>query len=201
MLTLVLTLVCTAQRDRFPQLPQPCSGQHFPREKSFSGFGWVREDSEGNQHLTLGWAGGVGAMDARAAGDDAGGVSGEIEALRRSAMASSDDGRLEALSNLGHRLAWLCRIKYLDWWSPAGPRAEDAGRNRNASTSSDVDTGEQRARSPPRQTPPSLTSPLLSLSLSQYIISCSGSSRRRGRALRTENPRRGGPARAPRLPR
>jgi len=109
-------------------------------------------------------------MDARAAGDDAGCVSGEIEALRRSAMASSDDGRLEALSNLGHKLAWLCRIKYLDtmWWSPAGQRAEDAGRNRNASTSSDVDTGEQRARSPPRQTPPSLTSPCLSLS--QYIL-------------------------------
>lgn len=96
-------------------------------------------------------------MDARAAGDDAGGVSGEIEALRRSAMASSDDGRLEALSNLGHKLAWLCRIKYLGtmWWNPAGPRAEDAGRNRNASASSDVDTGEQRARSPPRQTPSS----------------------------------------------
>mmetsp|Transcript_7077 Transcript_7077/g.24339 ORF Transcript_7077/g.24339 Transcript_7077/m.24339 type:complete len:365 (-) Transcript_7077:1011-2105(-) len=91
-------------------------------------------------------------MDARAAGDDAGGVSGEIEALRRSAMASSDDGRLEALSNLGHKLAWLCRIKYLDtmWWSPAGQRAEDAGRNRNASTSSDVDTGDEVGRYVPK---------------------------------------------------
>ena len=162
MLTLVLTLVCTAQRDRFPRYP---TSSNISRKSRFLVLGGVREDSEGNQHLTLGWAGGVGAMDARAAGDDAGGVSGEIEALRRSAMASSDDGRLEALSNLGHKLAWLCRIKYLDtmWWSPAGQRAEDAGRNRNASTSSDVDTGEQRARSPPRPTPPSLTSPSLSL--------------------------------------
>lgn len=45
MLTLVLTLVCTAQRDRFPRYPTP---SNISRGKSrFLVLGGVREDSEG----------------------------------------------------------------------------------------------------------------------------------------------------------